>query len=163
MGLRPIVQEKIFNTLIKLKGSGLAESTLRRVSYELSYLAKRCDLDNSDDVNSCIASMKGANSYKDVFDKTYSYYAKIHSITWLDRHSKASVSYRRFRRKKRLFVLLSFKSGEFLLLSLIFSFLLFLRLKVFQLFSCLSSCVTHATAFFSYENRDSLPSFLVCA
>jgi len=26
--------------------------------------------------------MKGANSYKDVFVKTYSYYSKIHSITW---------------------------------------------------------------------------------
>ena len=82
MGLRPIVHEKILNTLIKLKGSGLAESTLRSVSYELSYLAKCCDLDNSDDVNSCIASMKGVNSYKDVFVKTYSYYAKIHRVTW---------------------------------------------------------------------------------
>ena len=81
MGLRPIVQEEILSTLIKLKGSGLSESTLRRVSYELSYLAKRCDLDNPDDVNSCIASMKGANSYKDVFVKTYSYNAKIHSLT----------------------------------------------------------------------------------
>jgi hypothetical protein len=73
MGLRPIVESKIVNTLIKLKGAGLAESTLRRVSYELSRLAKHCDLDNTDDVKNYIANMKGANGYKDVFVKTYSY------------------------------------------------------------------------------------------
>ena len=68
-----------------------------------------------------------------------------------------------FQLKLSLHILLSFKSGEFLLFSLVFSFFLFLRFRVFQFFSCLSSCVTHATAFLSYENRDSLPSFLVCA
>jgi hypothetical protein len=73
MGLRPTAQEKIVNTLIKLKSSGLAESTLRRVSYELYRLAKHCDLDNTDCVKNYIANMKGANSYKDVFVKTHSY------------------------------------------------------------------------------------------
>jgi|GEM_PF-5821241 len=42
MGLRPIAESKIVNTLIKLKGSGLAESTLKRVSYELTRLSKHC-------------------------------------------------------------------------------------------------------------------------
>jgi hypothetical protein len=50
MGLRPVAESKIVNTLIKLEGSGLAESTLRRVSHELSRMAKHCDLDNTDDV-----------------------------------------------------------------------------------------------------------------
>lgn len=78
MGLRPIAESKIVNTLIKLKGSGLAESTLRRVSYELSRLAKHCNLDNSEDVNNWIANMRGSNSYKDVFVKSYSlFYLKI--------------------------------------------------------------------------------------
>ena len=82
MGLRPATQEKIVNTLIKLKGSGLAESTLRRVSYELSRMAKHCDLDNTDDVKSYIADMKGANSYRDVFVKTYSYYVRLNDLVW---------------------------------------------------------------------------------
>jgi integrase len=82
MGLRPAAQEKIVNTLIKLKGSGLAESTLRRVSYELSRMAKQCDLDNTDDVKSYIADMKGANSYRDVFVKTYSYYVRLNDLVW---------------------------------------------------------------------------------
>ncbi len=59
-----------------------------------------------------------------------------------------------FQSKPSLPILLSFKSSEFLLFSLVFSFFLFLGFRVFQFFSCLSSCVTHATAFFSYENRD---------
>ena len=82
MGLRPIAESKIVNTLIKLKGSGLAESTLRRVSYELSRLAKHCNLDNSEDVNNWIANMRGSNSYKDVFVKSYSYYAKLNNLAW---------------------------------------------------------------------------------
>jgi hypothetical protein len=69
MGLRPVAEAEIVNTLIKPKGSGLAESTLRRVSYELSRLAKHCDLDNTDDVKNYIADIKGANSYKDVLSR----------------------------------------------------------------------------------------------
>ncbi len=70
------------NVLIKLKASGLAESTLRRVSYELGVLARRCDLDCPDDVKNFIANMKGKNSYKDVFVKTYNYYVKLNSLAW---------------------------------------------------------------------------------
>ena len=82
MGLRPVAESKIVNTLIKLKSSGLAESTLRPVSYELSRMAKHCDLDNPDDVKNYIANMKGANSYKDVFVKSYSYYVKHNNLKW---------------------------------------------------------------------------------
>jgi len=70
------------NVLIKLKASGLAESTLRRISYELSVLARHCDLDSPDDVKNFIANMKGKNSYKDVFVKTYSYYVKLNGLAW---------------------------------------------------------------------------------
>ena len=122
MGLRPIVQEKILNTLIRLKGSGLAESTLRRVSYEPSYLAKRCDLDNSDDVNSCIASMKGANSYKDVFVKTYNYYAKIHSITWNRPTFKSERELPRILTKEAIIRVFVFQVGR---VSSSFAYLLF--------------------------------------
>jgi len=82
MRLRPVAESKIVNTLIKLKSSGLAESTLRPVSYELSRMAKHCDLDNTDDVKNYIANMKGANSYKDVFVKSYSYYVKHDNLKW---------------------------------------------------------------------------------
>jgi hypothetical protein len=122
MGLRPIVQEEILSTLIKLKGSGLSESTLRRVSYELSYLAKRCDLDNPDDVNSCIASMKGANSYKDVFVKTYNYYAKIHSITWNRPTFKSECKLPRIPTKEAIIRVFVFQVGR---VSSSFAYLLF--------------------------------------
>jgi len=58
-------------------------------------------------------------------------------------------------RERALLILLSFKSGNFFLLSLLFSLFLFLRLGLFQFFSCLSSRVTHAIAFFLIQNKDS--------
>jgi hypothetical protein len=45
--------------LIKLKASGLAESTLRCVSYELSVLARHVSLDTPDDVKNHIANVEG--------------------------------------------------------------------------------------------------------
>ena len=45
-------------------------------------MAKHCDLDNADDVKSYIANMKGANSYRDVFVKTYNYYVKLNNLVW---------------------------------------------------------------------------------
>jgi len=45
-------------------------------------MAKHCDLDNTDDVKNYIANMKGANSYKDVFVKSYSYYVKHDNLKW---------------------------------------------------------------------------------
>jgi integrase len=121
MGLRPIAESKIVNTLIKLKGSGLAESTLRRVSYELSRMAKRCDLDNVDDVKNYIADMKGANSYKDVFVKTYRYYVKLNNLVWDRPKFKSERKLPRIPAKEELLSVVSASSNKY---SVIFKILM---------------------------------------
>ncbi|MCJ7422692.1 hypothetical protein MUP01_00265 [Candidatus Bathyarchaeota archaeon] len=69
-------------TLFRLKGSGLAESTLKHVSWHLSFLARYCDLDNPTEVAGFLANMKGANSYKDTFVKSYSAYVQLNGLCW---------------------------------------------------------------------------------
>ncbi len=59
---------------MKLKTSGLAESTIKHVSYRLEVLNKHCDLNNPTEVARYIASMKVSNAYKDTFVKNYDYY-----------------------------------------------------------------------------------------
>jgi integrase len=113
MGLRPVAESKIVNTLIKLKGSGLAESTLRRVSYELSRMAKHCDLDNTDAVKNYIANMKGANSYKDVFVKTYSYYVKLNNLVWDKPKFKSERKLPRIPTKEELLSVVSASSRKY--------------------------------------------------
>jgi len=70
------------NVLIKLKFVGLAENTLKAVSYRLSYLAKHSDLDNPDEVAQFIASMSHKNSYKDSMVKAYNYYVQLNNLSW---------------------------------------------------------------------------------
>jgi hypothetical protein len=48
--LRPSAEGRIVNTLIKLKGSGHAESTLKHVSWHLLCLARFCDIDDTEAV-----------------------------------------------------------------------------------------------------------------
>ena len=52
-GLRPCssIEGKIVKTLIKLKRSGLSEGTLRTVSNNLKHLAKHCNLDSVESVD----------------------------------------------------------------------------------------------------------------
>jgi hypothetical protein len=56
---------KILNVLIKLKGYGRTDSTLKFVSDRLKYLAKSVDLDNPESVGLFMARKKniGAQSY----------------------------------------------------------------------------------------------------
>lgn len=49
-GLRPNRENLVINTLLKLKGSGLSQSTLEGTSYKLGYLGKHCDLRNPEEV-----------------------------------------------------------------------------------------------------------------
>lgn len=53
-----------------------------------------------------------------------------------------------------IIVLLSFNARELFLLSLLLSFSLFLRLRFFQFFYCLSSGVAHGTGFFLGHNKE---------
>jgi integrase/recombinase XerD len=68
--------------LLKLKGSGLSQSTLEGTSYKLSYLSERCNLLKPEEVKFCIANLKVANSYKQSFVKAYAYFAAVNSIEW---------------------------------------------------------------------------------
>jgi|GEM_PF-6090646 len=63
-GQRPNNENLIINTLLKLKGTGLAESTLEKTSYRLTRLGKLCDLANPEETKLSIASLKVANSEK---------------------------------------------------------------------------------------------------
>jgi len=72
----------IINTLIKLKSSGISESTLKYVAYRLSVLDRNCDLDNTQEVSNFIANMKASNSYKDTFVKSYNYYVVLNGLSW---------------------------------------------------------------------------------
>ena len=82
--LRPSVEGRIVNTLIRLKGSGLAESTLKHVSWHLSHLARFCDINDVEAVKNFIANMKGFNSYKDTFVKSYNNYVVLNGLSWVN-------------------------------------------------------------------------------
>jgi len=79
---RPYVEGRIINTLIRLKNNGKAESTLKHVSYRLTYLARHCDLNNAEEVCRFIAEIHVSNAYRDTFVKSYSYYAKLNGLVW---------------------------------------------------------------------------------
>ena len=72
----------IINTLIKLKASGLAEGTLRNVSYQLAKLDKLADLTHPNAVKLAIAELPNANSYKHNLVKAYHYFATLNEIEW---------------------------------------------------------------------------------
>ena len=80
--LQSNVKERVVNTLIKLKSLGKSESTLKTVSYKLSFLERNCNLDDSDSVNRFIANMNVSNSYKTTFVKAYAYYVKENGLAW---------------------------------------------------------------------------------
>ena len=74
-GLRVSSNEKIVNTLLRLRNSGLAKGTLRNISFNLKHLSKNCDLENPEDVKEYLAKKNCANSFKMNLVKSYNYYA----------------------------------------------------------------------------------------
>jgi integrase len=77
------VKGKIVNTLIKLRRKGLAEGTLRNISFNLKHLAKHTNLDNPEAVKEYIAKKRCANSFKMNLVKAYNYYAVVNGIQWI--------------------------------------------------------------------------------
>jgi integrase len=77
------IKGKIVTTLIKLKNRGLAEGTLRNVSFNLKHLAKHSNLDNPESVKEYIAKKNCANSQKTNLVKSYNYYAVVNGIQWI--------------------------------------------------------------------------------
>lgn len=77
------IKGKVLTTLIKLKNRGLAEGTLRNVSFNLKNLAKYADLDDPESVKEYIAKKDCANSQKTNLVKAYNYYAAANGIKWI--------------------------------------------------------------------------------
>jgi integrase len=75
--------EKIINTLIRLRNAGLSNVTLRNISFWLKHLAKHCSLDNPESVKEFIAKKRCDNSFKINLVKAYNYYAVTNGIEWI--------------------------------------------------------------------------------
>jgi len=57
--------------LVKLENRGLSD--VKNIGYRLFSLAKYADLDNPEQVSSCIANVRVKNSYKENLVKAYNY------------------------------------------------------------------------------------------
>jgi integrase len=67
---------------LKLKRSGLAESTVKNVSNQLLHLARYCDLDVPEQVKGFIADKNVENSYNHSLVKCYNYYVTTQGLEW---------------------------------------------------------------------------------
>jgi integrase len=82
-------EENIINILIKLKGNGKSEGTIKTISYKLKQLARNCDLNNPDKVKQYIANAINqktkkplSNATKHKFTVAYDHYCKFIGIQW---------------------------------------------------------------------------------
>jgi len=80
-GLRTF-EGNIVSVLIKLKGLGKAELTLKSTSGRLAYLSHHCNLDDSLNVAEYIAGLPRANSYKANLVKAYNHYVQMNGLSW---------------------------------------------------------------------------------
>jgi hypothetical protein len=83
---------KILTTLIKLENRGLAEGTLRNLSFNLKHLAAYANIDDPESIRAFIAKKAYANSQKMKLVKAYDYYALTNGIEWIK-------PYHRYERK----------------------------------------------------------------
>lgn len=58
-------ENQIINTLLKLKASGLKDSTLKQINWILTRLSKNSDLAKPEEIRVYIANLKVANSIPD--------------------------------------------------------------------------------------------------
>jgi len=77
------VDEKVVNTLIRLRSSGLSEGTLRNLAFNLKHLAKFSDLDCPESAKDCISRKDCAHSFKENLSKAYNYYAVAKGLEWI--------------------------------------------------------------------------------
>jgi len=73
--------ERIINLLLKLRGEGYKESTLRTVGYALKHIAKHVRLNNVEGVKAFISS-KGFDSYKKKLVDAYALYCKMYGLVF---------------------------------------------------------------------------------
>ncbi len=75
-------ENQIINTLLKLKASGLKNSTLKNINWILTRLNDETDLTEPEQIKLYIANLQVANSYKQNMLKAYNYFAIINQIEW---------------------------------------------------------------------------------
>jgi hypothetical protein len=75
-------QDRIINTLLQMKNSGLSESTLSTVSQKLNQLGRHADLQNPQEVLAYIANCKVSNATKQKLANDYNYYCITNEISW---------------------------------------------------------------------------------
>jgi len=82
-------EENIINTLIALKSNGKSDGTIKTVSYKLRQIARKCDLNNPNEVKLFIANATNQktrqplnNATKHKFTVAYDHYCKIIGIQW---------------------------------------------------------------------------------
>ena len=75
-------EDLVINTLLKAKSSGLAENTLRSISYSLNQIGKNADLNNPEEVKAYVANMNVSNSTKQKHINNYNYYCITKKIEW---------------------------------------------------------------------------------
>jgi len=76
------VEGRIINTLLESRKRGLAENTLKSISFSLKQLSRNADLNNSDSVKEYIADMKVSNATKIKLCFAYDIYCKTNAIAW---------------------------------------------------------------------------------
>jgi integrase len=75
-------EDRIINTLLQMKNSGLSEGTLATASQKLNQLGKHADLQNPQAILEHIANSKVSNSTKQKLANCYNYYCKTNQIQW---------------------------------------------------------------------------------
>ncbi|MDH5374953.1 MAG: tyrosine-type recombinase/integrase [Candidatus Bathyarchaeota archaeon] len=75
-------RNRIINTLLKCKNSGLAESTLKSIASSFRQISQNADLNNPESVKAFIANLKLSNNTKQKHANNYNYYCKANGIKW---------------------------------------------------------------------------------
>ena len=75
-------KNRIINTLLRCKNSGLVESTLKSISSSFRQISKNADMNNPEEVKAFIANLKLSNNTKQKHANNYNYYCKANNIKW---------------------------------------------------------------------------------
>ena len=65
-----------------MKKNGKANATIKNIGKALDVLARRCNLNNPEEVRTFIATLDRKNGYKRQLCYSYDVYVKVHGLTW---------------------------------------------------------------------------------
>jgi hypothetical protein len=75
-------EDRIINTLLQMKNSGLSEATLATASLKLNQLGRHADLQNPQEILPYIANSTVSNAMKQKLANDYNYYCITNQINW---------------------------------------------------------------------------------